>query len=169
MDAREFIQIQIAAARRFNDSVMQDLADDPFNWCPPGTANPISSTFLHIVAGEDLFIQTLLQGKPRLWESQGWAARIGVQATPGRGQGWDEVRNACIPLGPLLEYQVAVRAATDAYLTTLSASELERLADFPGGARRVAEVLAILAVHILGHSGEIAAIKGTQGLKGLPF
>lgn len=169
MDAREFIQIQIAAARRYNDSVMQDLTDEPFNWSPPGTANPIRASFMHIVAGEDLFVQTLLQGKPRLWETQGWATRIGVQATPGPGGGWDEVRNTPIPLASVLEYQTAVRAATDAYLAKLTAPEMERQVDFPGGKRRVAEVLAILAVHILGHSGEIAAVKGVQGLKDLPF
>jgi len=30
-------------------------------------------------------------------------------------------------------------------------------------------VISILGTHLTGHAGEIAALKGVQGMKGLPF
>lgn len=39
---------------------------------------------------------------------------------------------------------------------------------FIGGERPVAEVLATLVVYTMGHAGEIAALKGVLGVKGLP-
>jgi uncharacterized damage-inducible protein DinB len=68
----------------------------------------------------------------------------------------------------LLEYQSAVRAATDAYLSTLTPEELERNVEFAGGERTVADMLLLACSHSLGHNGEIAALKGIQGAKGLP-
>jgi hypothetical protein len=40
---------------------------------------------------------------------------------------------------------------------------------FAGKMFPAAEVLMILIVHTASHAGEIAAIKGMQGIKGLPF
>jgi hypothetical protein len=169
MDAREFIQIQIAVARRYCDAAIHGLTDAQFNWEPPGTANPIRATFLHIVGGEDRFVHTLMQGVPRLWETGEWAECIGLPMTPGGGGGWDEARATFVGLAPVLEYQADVRAATDAFLAGLTDADLRRTVDFPGGARPMADVWATLVAHILFHSGEVAAVKGAQGLVGLPF
>lgn len=68
-----------------------------------------------------------------------------------------------------MAYRDAVRAATDRYLADLTADELDRQIDLMGSQRPVADALAIMVVHIATHAGEIAALKGTQGLKGLPF
>ena len=72
-------------------------------------------------------------------------------------------------MAPALEYQQAVRAATDAYLETLIAEELDREVRFFGSMQPVANVLTTLVAHTMGHAGDIAAIKGLQGVKGLPF
>ncbi|MBM4456145.1 MAG: DinB family protein [Chloroflexi bacterium] len=168
MDAVEYVKRQIAAARRLLDAAMQDVSDEQFNWAPPGVANPIKSAFIHLVAAEDSFIQRAIQGKPRLWEAEGWGEKVGLTSALGRGA-WDETRAATLAVAPARAYEQAVRAATDAYLAGLTAEELDRQVSLFGGQRAVADVLALLVVHALGHAGEIAAAKGVQGVKGLPF
>ena len=170
METIAYIQQQIAGARRLFDAALQNTTNEQLNWRPPvDTVNPISVTALHVLGSEDVFIQQILLGQPRLWESEGWANKIGVAEPPGRGGGWDEVRSATISVEAVLAYQAALRTATDAYLATLTAQELERPVNVMGGERPLATVLILLAHHACSHAGEIATVKGMQGLKGLPF
>jgi uncharacterized damage-inducible protein DinB len=69
----------------------------------------------------------------------------------------------------LLEYQKAVWAATDTYLAGLTAEDLDRKVIL-GKREMTAAELLIMAIHqSLSHTGEIAALKGVQGAKGLPI
>jgi hypothetical protein len=169
MNAIEYIQRQLAGMRRLCDAPLQGLTDEQFNWCPPGLTNPISAILVHALTAEDRFVQQVLQGKPRIWETEGWAEKIGLPIPPGGGRGWDEVRGAALSLAPVLQYQQAVRTATDAYLATLTPADLDRSVTLFNGERPAAEVFALLVTHSTGHAGEIAALKGVQGVKGLPF
>ncbi len=169
MDAKEYIQRQLATVRRVCDAALTDLTDEQLNWTPPGTPNPIGAVLIHILAAEDRFIQAVLQGKPLVWQTEAWAERVGLKSLPGYGQGWEESKQTPLQLAPLLDYRASVRAATDAYIAGLTPAELEREVELIGSARPVADALAIMVVHIASHSGEIAALKGVQGLKGLPF
>jgi len=74
-------------------------------------------------------------------------------------------------LPPFREYGKAVYTATDAYIAGLSDADLERKVDTRLiGEQTVAFVLGtFVAWHVANHCGEIAALKGVQGLKGLPF
>ena len=168
MEIREYVQRQIAAARRLVDAATKDLTDEQFNWSPPGTVNPIRAIFAHMATSEDFYIQTVLQGKPRLWESGGWGEKIGLSAPVGHGR-WEEAIATRLDLGPVREYEAAVRSATEAYVATITPEELDRQVSFMGGQRPLADVLAMIVVHMLSHAGEIAALKGVQGVKGLPF
>ena len=168
MDAREFIQQQVAQAHDLCDGAMQDVTVEQFNWVPPGLANTVSATFMHIVGGEDMFIHTVLQGRPRLLDNAEWASKIGIES-PGPGRGWEEFRTRTLPLEPVRAYEQAVRADTESYLATLTAADLDRKLNFAGRERTVGGVLVMLVGHILSHAGEIAALKGVQGCKGLPF
>ena len=69
------------------------------------------------------------------------------------------------------EYAKAVYGATDAYIAALSDADLERKVHTGFiGEQTVAFVVSnILGWHVAEHNGEIAALKGVQGLKGLPF
>lgn len=169
MDAKEYIQRQLATARRVCDAAVNDLTDEQLNWTPPGTSNPIGTILIHILAAEDRFIQAVLQGKPLVWQTEAWAEQIGLKSLPGYGQGWDESKQTSLTLASLLDYRASVRAATDTYMARLTPVELEREVELIGSQRPVADALAIMVVHIASHGGEIAALKGVQGLKGLPF
>jgi hypothetical protein len=169
MDVRTYVQQQLANAHRQVDEVMKDITEDQFNWLPPGLLNPISAIYIHVVAGEDFFIQAILQGKTRCWESQGWGAKIGIQLPPQPGHNWDECRCTRLAVAPVLEYQKCIRSSSDAYLAGLTPEELDRRVDFVGRIVPVADILNTLVDHIASHTGEMAALKGMQGVKGLPF
>ena len=169
MNATQFVRQQVAEARGLTDAAMAGLTDDQFNWLPPGTIHPIKSASLHAVAGEDLFFQAILQGQPPLWATGGWAGRIGLAQAPGGGQGWEVANRTVLALAPVVAYAEAVRHATDEYLARLTDDELDRSVSFFGSESSVAGVLARFVAHTAGHAGEIAAVKGMQGLRGLPF
>jgi uncharacterized damage-inducible protein DinB len=169
MNAAQFIRQQVAEVRGLNNAALAGLTDEQFNWLPPGTINPIKSTLLHAVAGEDLFFQLVIQGQPPLWGTGGWADKIGLAQAPGGGQGWQEAKEATLELAPVLAYAEDMCTATNEYLERLTDEELDRRVNFFGRESSVADVLARFVAHTVGHTGEIAAVKGMQGLRGLPF
>ena len=169
MDAKTLIQKQMVNVHGQVDIVMKDLTGEQFNWLPPGTISPISAILLHMLSGEDFFIHGIIQGKPGCWDEQGWLGKIGIQAPGGPVNNWEVFKSTRIAIAPVLAYGLAVRAATEAYLAGLTADELDRQVSFVGRMLSLGEVLAILMNHITCHAGEIAAVKGMQGLKGLPF
>jgi hypothetical protein len=169
MDTVAFIRQLIDSVRRQTDDSMKDMTVEQFNWTPPGTASPISAIFIHLLNGDDYFFQTIIQGKPKLWEEGGWDEKTGVQDTPDFGGNWEAFKHMTLALEPVLAYQRVVFAATDSYLDTLTPDELERKVKFAGGEHSVAAMIIHTTCHSLCHAGEIAALKGIQGVKGLPY
>jgi len=169
MEIKTYILKEMAYVRQYVDAVLEDITDEQFNWQPSGTISPISTITLHLLAAEDYFIQNLIQGEPLNWVVQGWGQKIGVPAPPEQGRNWDEFKTVRILVAPVLAYQQALRITTDAYLDNLSEGELERRVVFAGNELSVAELLMRLIYHSACHAGEIAAIKGMQGIKGLPY
>lgn len=168
MDAPDYVIRQFRWARRQADSVLLDVTDEQFNWVPPGTVSPIRAIFLHLVTIEDAYIQETILGKARLWVEGGWEQKIGSRA-PWRGENWDDLKHKPLTLEDVAEFQLVVRAATDAYLESLTPEELDRRVEFEGRERRIGDVLSMLIVHNLSHAGEMAALKGVQGAAGLSF
>ncbi len=169
MDAVQFIRRQFVVVRRVSDGVTANLTDDLLNWTPPGTANPVAATLIHCLSAEDGFVQERIQGKPSVWSTGGWSDKIGLRVLPDKGSGWEEVRSGKYSTDAIRAYQEAVRGATNAYLETLAPGELDREINFARNQWTVADTLALLVEHTAHHMGEIAALKGVQGAKGLPF
>jgi hypothetical protein len=169
MDILEYIQRQMAGLRRSVNNVMKDMTPELFNAATPGTANAISATFVHFMHAEDNIIHKVNQGKPSVWESGPWSEKTGIQKPPGIGEDWSSYKHRQIAIQPLLDYQAAVWAATDGYLAALTPDELDRKVKFAGGERTVGDMLLLCVSQALSHAGEIAALKGVQGAKGLPI
>jgi uncharacterized damage-inducible protein DinB len=129
----------------------------------------IGSIYAHVIYSEDAMINGMLQGKPPLWVAGGYAAKSGINLpqSPRQDPEW-----AGLQVNParLADYADAVKQSTASYLSGLSDADLDRKVQAFGREQPVADVLAnILLWHVSNHSGEIAALKGIQGLKGLPF
>jgi hypothetical protein len=169
MDAIAYIQREVDGLRWQTNMILKETTDEQLNWAPPGIANPIGVTLLHTIGTEDQLVQQLLQGKPSLWESGNWSERIGVQVVPREGRGWEECRKAYLSLAPIMEYQEAVCSATADYIASLTPEDLDRPMMLFGCEQPLAIVLVIIVNHAILHMGEIAALKGIQGIKGLPF
>jgi len=169
MEILDYMHRQMASTRSTVDMTMKDVTVEQFNWAPPGTMNTISATFIHLTSVEDHFVQGILQGKPRIWDAGGWSEKTGVKKTPGFGENWDEFKHLHLGFAPFLEYQKAVWAATDVYMASLTAKDLDRKVKLGPRELTVAELLMLAANQSLSHSGEIAALKGIQGAKGLPI
>lgn len=118
-----------------------------------------------------MIVQGMLQKTPPIYHSQSWARKLNVAmpASPDMNPEWG--RTVKMDLPSFREYGKAVYTATDAYIASLSDADLERKVDTRLiGEQTVAFVLGtFVAWHVANHCGEIAALKGIQGLKGLPF
>lgn len=169
MNAREILRAILAGANRFGEAPLGDLTEDQFNYAPSGTANTISATLIHYAGSEDNFVQHFIQGKPRVWETGGWAAKVGLPNPPGRGEDWTATKSKRLALAPARAYAAAVRATTVAYIDSVTDADLERVIDFRGEPRRVVDLLCLALAQAIFHSGEISNLKGIQGAKGIPF
>lgn len=138
---------------------------------PDATITSIGSIYAHLVFSEDGIIQGMLQKKPPVYEAQGWAARLSVAMPTGAAFDPTWGRSVRMHLPSFREYARAVYAATDAYVAGLGPADLVQKVDTGFvGEQTVAFVLGnIVAWHVAEHNGEIAALKGVQGLRGLPF
>jgi hypothetical protein len=159
-----------AEAHRMLGLVMQDVTAEKLAWSPPPPSNalPIGCIFAHAIGLEDLYIQQLFQQQPLVWEQQGWASRLGHELPPNH---WNVQRVLPPDMPALLEYQTAVFENSRAYVAGLSADDFDRQLEFPGRqwSMSIAQLLAVVVSHTLGHAGEIAALRGVQGDRGLPF
>ena len=169
MDVKTYILQEMVNMRSYVDIEIKDVTEEQFNLVPPGTISPISAILLHTLSSEDFFIQVVLQGKARIWDEQGWLGKVGILAPGGPGSNWEIFKTSKVAIDPVLAYGQAVHNATDAHLAGLTAEDLDRPVSFAGKMISTAEVLMKVIVHTASHAGEIAALKGLQGSKGLPF
>ena len=138
---------------------------------PGATVTSIASIYAHTVFAEDAIVNGMLQGKAPMFQSDGWEAKTGVSASgpqPSINAEW--AKSVKMDFPKFQEYAKAVFANTDAYLAGLPDADLERKIQTPIGEQTVGwAVVSLLGTHFPQHAGEIAAVMGVQGLKGLPF
>ena len=160
------LQHEFALMRHHVTGIIQGLTKDELFWMPPGVANSIGTTLLHVLTGEDRLIQTVLQGKPSLWEADRWYEQIGVIRLPVRGDDWTGVDLISLQVPALFAYAQVVEQATATYLHLLNDNNLEEQVEVYGQEQARAEVLFSIIIHNTSHAGEIAALKGLQGMRG---
>jgi hypothetical protein len=159
----------------YHDILEQTIADCPQDALdknlPGATITSIGSIYAHLVLSEDGIVHGMLQGKPPIYKAQNWALRTGVQMPDPAGLNPEWARSVRMKVPAFREYAKAVYAATDAYVTGLSDADLERKVQtgFIGEQTVGFVITNVLGWHAAQHTGEIAALKGVQGLKGLPF
>lgn len=163
MDALDFLKQAAENADAGLKSVFKPVTGEQAVWKSPGSAaNPIGVTFLHAYVSEDEAVHRLM-GKVSVFESGGWKERLGYDA-----EGWSI--KGPVDCAAMLAYAEAVRPVTKEYLASLKPEDMEREIDTPRGKRPLALRLGVyLVYHKFQHMGDIAALLGCQGVKGLPF
>lgn len=173
MDVISLLRQQAEAAHAASARLIEGLTPEQLYWHPPGSANPIGATFAHVVLNEDWLVHAALTGGAPLYENA-WAEKTGFSSVQPSGGAWAEWgRTVQIDLPALRRYAEVIYAATDAYLATLKPDDLDRESEFPPGSSRTRTLSRVLSGpligHHLNHCGEIAALKGAQGLQGYGF
>lgn len=175
MNTVELIQYSLGFAFDLLQQVVADLTQEQANWMPPGTANSISTLYWHIISYVDMIVHDWAIGQAPLKETGGWQEKVVIAAPeldPDDPMG--ELRavraGLCVHLPALHEYAEATARTLREWLCSLTPADLERKIDTTIGELSLAQMLeAYIIWHINVHCGEIAAIKGCQGLAGYPW
>ena len=143
----------------------QDAAD---RQQPEGNIAPIAPIIAHFLGAEDVFVNMMFAGKATVLESGGWNAKTGI--APGRPSLTDEFKAAKYSIDGLRGYATALFAEVESVLGSATEEQFGREIESPLGKSPAGEFLGGLALsHLVSHVGEVSALKGMQGLKGLPF
>ena len=171
MKTVDLLRANLADAHWLLEQTVADLSPEHILWPPPGTANTIAATYAHVIGSEDAFVQGKLRGVPPLAQGE-WAGRDGITLPiPERESDWFSWSRAVrVDLPTARPYAAAVYAATDAYLATLTPEQLDSPppTPIPGNQTLSWLIYNLLTMHANLHTGEIAVVKGLQGLRGYP-
>ena len=168
----ELLRAQFKGAHDVLEGTMEGVTADQAHWSPPGLANPLGATYGHVLTSEDGIFNGAIQGGQPLMAST-WAGKVGLSEMPPMGFSWDAWgRKVQVDVAALKAYGQAVYAATDEYLGTLADSDLGQEIDLTAmglGKYTLGELASIMLSNVNWHTGEIACLKGLQGLKGYQF
>lgn len=170
MDAQSLLKEQISGAHRILKSALGGLPHELVTRQPPGTANSIGATLAHVVLDEDWLLSQAI-GSPLLYTTGGFEREIGLDPPSGPLVTEEWARAVKLELGPFMEYANAVFARTEDAVAAFSAESMERAVDLGMGSSMTGLLtVGVIALnHVSFHAGEIAALKGTYNLKGIPF
>ncbi len=148
------------------DFAMEDLTPEVAHFEAGGKTNNIAQLLVHVTLGADRGINSVIKGGPMILESEDWYAKTGIPE--GRGAFWQ--KGWTLDLGAFTEYREKVKGSVTDYVASMDVADLDREVEWFTGPRPVSNILQIVLMHhILGHAGEMSALKGVQGLKGLPL
>lgn len=164
MNTAEYAKQQLEMAFGLVNSCAGGMDDAQYNYQPAGTANAPSKSHVHALTSLDFFLTGIAQGKPLAWGE--FAANNGLPANPMEIWSFD----GQVPLAAMNEYAQQVQKNALEYVGSLSDEEFDREVETNFfGKKSIAFLIHLAGMHAVGHAGDMAAVKGIQGLKGLPF
>lgn len=171
MDAIQLLKQQLKSAHETMESTMDDVTDSIANFNQIKKALPVGAAYAHAVIGEDISLSTILSTKTPLSESE----ETGLSEPMPSMEHWDKhaewAQNVKVDIIVLRSFAKKVYLATEDYLATLKAKDLDTEIDIPGmGKYSLAWILTnFIILHMANLTGEISAAKGFQDLKGYTF
>jgi hypothetical protein len=168
MDIRDLLRQQFAGAHSLLETVVADVDKKALTYSVPNsTISNIGTIYVHVVVGEDFLINGLAMGRPPVFNAE-WSAKTGIPQFERPNVERLDISN--INLDAFREYANAVFASTDAGIANLTDEQAQKPVQFPGPPTNTLQFIANIGLsHMSGHCGELSALKGIQGLKGLPF
>jgi hypothetical protein len=164
MDAVTFAKGQIEQAFSILNTIATGMTDEQYNMSPGGSANTPAKSHVHALTAMELFVNGIIRGEEI--EGKTFGPANGLPANPMEIWGF----SGTVQLAPMNDYSAKVKAAVLEYVGSLKDSDLDREIETQFfGKQTAAWIIQLGVVHLTGHAGDIAAIKGIQGLKGLPF
>ena len=169
MSIGELLKGQYEQSHRILKGVLADVPSGLMNQREGnGSAGSIGAIYAHIVLSQDNMMARVLD-QPTIYESGGWAEKLGIE-NPGLFQTPEWSAGVTVNR-QLDEYAAEVFAKTEAALGSFTEEDLAKPMEGFGGQPVPAQMLVanIGVIHVNEHAGEIAALKGVHGLKGLGF
>lgn len=172
MDAVALLREQFTLMHGLVDQMIDGLTPEQLQFQPAGRTMSLAANLVHMISGEDIMLHTFVTGGTPLCNSE-WAGRTGaseLQEWGGDMAAWGA--RVTVDLAQLQQYAQAVYAQSSDYFDSISAADLDRPVDLSGfgmGQQPVGVVIALTIANTQWHTGEIAAVKGFQGLQGYPF
>jgi hypothetical protein len=147
---------------------MQGVTDEVANRVLGERVATIAGHVAHTVTGADFMLVAAVAGKAPLMMST-FQGKSGISEPPPQGADWLAWgQRVKLDLSAFHEYAVAVFNAVDEYLASISDADLQEEVETPFGKETKARWFNIMELNTYSHTGEIACLKGLQGLKGYP-
>jgi len=167
----DFIRSSLKQMHNTYDDAIADLTPDQMRWRANDNGHPISFILWHYVRTEDNIIQFVLQRKPTMWLEEGWDQKFSLHRT-AQGTGMSLADAQGLRLEPKEDFQTYMKAvwnATDAYLASADDDFLQQKTTVkPLGEMPILNAIGNMCLtHGFTHIGEIAHLRGLQGLKGM--
>lgn len=171
MDARETVIGQYKFAHGVLLQVIGLATPETMHTKLPGSnIDTIASTFAHIVFAEDSIVNGMALGGAPVFVSGGWAGKTGTDMPQSPRQNHEWASSVKLDLARFTPYAQAVFASTEEMIAKATDTQLNETKQGPLGPSSVFGLISGLGLyHMVEHSGEIAALLGVQGRKGLPF
>ncbi|HEX3724288.1 MAG TPA: DinB family protein [Nitrolancea sp.] len=172
MDAITILRQQLKQGHDIIEQAVAGLPTEQLHHRAPGsTIQSIAVIYAHTVMSEDYLMNAKVWPRPLLFERSAWADRVGIDMIPfgsGDGDRWVASVSGC-NIEALRAYADEVYRETDEYLGTLSEADLDGTINFVDEMSIGSYLGNIVVWHAVHHSGEICALKGVLGGRGLPF
>src|SRR3990172_6059755 len=166
----------------YPEMLVEGLTAEQLRWQPEAHDTSIIFALWHTYRAEDEILHGVVMGRPSVFASQGWAARLPVEQTGvtpfGNGLSREQIAGLRLDVGEVLAYAKAVGESEIAYLGSIGDEEAGveiKLPFFTGVYQGVdvmskAETIAFFAIgHTSEHLGEVQMLKGMMGMKGAPL
>lgn len=171
MNAMRILRDELKQGHDILEQAVAGLPADQLHHRGAGsTIQSIATVYAHTVMSEDRLMNDKIHERAPLFDRENWAAKAGIEMPPFGGDYESWVASiADVDFASLRDYAEAVYAESDATMAGLTESDLDRMVKFVDEMPLGSFLGTVIAWHAVHHGGEVCALKGVLGGKGLPF
>ncbi len=165
MELKDLILAGLDRVKEANMKTLDGLSRHELVWRPGPEANTIGLIIFHSARSEDNVVQSRVQGKSQIWESEKWYQKLNLPIAD-TGAHYTVQQIAAFPapeLNDWLAYAGAVRTRTQDYLKGMTNAGFGKVINVPRhGDVTIGWYLMNMVVHMAEHAGEISYLRGLQ-------
>jgi len=171
VDAVTILRNEMKQAHDIIEQAVAGMSNEQLHHQAEGsTIKSVATIYAHTILAEDYFMNGRILDRAPLFDRDGVESKVGIGMLPMGGDPEPWLASiANVDFAALREYAAQVYAESDEMLGDLSATDLDRTVKFVDDMPLGQFLSNVVVWHAVHHGGEICALKGVQGGKGLPF